>query len=204
MNIKIKELNEKDHKKAIEYAIVGMHFNRYFDHKFLLYLYGRYFWYLELSKATQIISVYDDDKLIGVLLAEMNGEEIKYNSFWKSVYVKLFSSLQKMFATAVGVYDEANEKMLNDYQKSNHPDGEIRFLAVNPDIKGKGIGSLLLSELERRETGKQVYLFTDDQCTYEFYERKGFEKAGEQDILLDLKVKKVPLKCFLYSKILGL
>lgn len=103
MNIKIKELNEKDHKKAIEYAIVGMHFNMYFDHKFLLYLYGRYFWYLELSKATQIISAYDDDKLVGVLLAEMNGEEIKYNSFWKSVYVKLFSSLQKMFATGVGV-----------------------------------------------------------------------------------------------------
>lgn len=204
MNIEIKDLKDKDHKKAIEYAIVGMHFDRNFDHEFLLHLYGKYFWYLELTKATQIISAYSGNELVGVLLAEMRNEEVKYKSFWKSFYVKLFDFFQKKFATGVGVYDEANEKMLNDYQKSNDSDGEIRFLAVNPDMKGKGIGSLLLSELERREMGKQVYLFTDDQCTYEFYEHKGFEKAGEQDILLDFKVKKVPLKCFLYSKILGL
>jgi len=51
--------------------------------------------------------------------------------------------------------------MLKNYKENNNPNGEIKFLAVNLEIKGIGIG-----------------------------------------ILLDLDNKKVPLKCFLYSKII--
>ena len=45
---------------------------------------------------------------------------------------------------------------------------------------------MLLNELARRENGKELYLFTDDQCTYQFYEHRGFEKIGEKDIVLEL------------------
>lgn len=91
--------------------------------------------------------------------------------------------------------------MLKTYKEKNNPDGEIRFLAANPDIKIKGIGTLLLNELEKRKKGKEIYLFTDDQCTYQFYEHRGFKKAGEKNIILSLtQKKKVPLKCFLYCK----
>lgn len=89
--------------------------------------------------------------------------------------------------------------MLEKYKKKNTPDGEIRFLAANPDLKVKGIGTMLLKELEKREKGKEIYLFTDDQCTYQFYEHRGFVKVGEESIELDL-AKKVSLKCLLYRK----
>ena len=51
MEIEIRELRKRDYGKAIQFAITGMHFNLYLDHKFLLHLYGRYFWYLEMTRA---------------------------------------------------------------------------------------------------------------------------------------------------------
>lgn len=200
MKIRIRGLAEKDYRKAIKFAIDGMHFNWYMDSPLLLNLYGRYFLYLELSRATQVIAVYADNVFAGVLLADMKGEPKKYCSFSKTVYVKVFEFLQHIFFRGADSYDMANRKMFSEYTKNNSPDGEIIFLACNPEIKGKGLGSIMLAELERREKGKQVYLYTDNACTYQFYEHRGFERAEERKIILDLNGRRIPLNCFLYSK----
>jgi len=203
VNIEIRELRKKDYKQAIEFAITGMHFNRYLDNKMLLSLYGRYFLYLELTRATQVIAAYVGDELAGVLLAEIKGEDKKYHSFGKSLYVKAFDFLQKTFyRDGVDPYDKANKEMYLRYLEDNSPDGEIIFLTANPQVKAKGIGTKLLNELERRERRKKIYLFTDDSCTYQFYEHRGFERSCEKDIILDFKSRKVPLKCLLYSKVI--
>ena len=181
-----------------------MHFHWYLDSRFLLNLYGRYFWYLELGRATQVIAAYVGDRLAGVLLAEMKGEPKQTRSFWRRLYVRGFEFLQNAFyKDGVGVYDEANRDMLAQYLEHNTPQGEILFLAADPESKTKGIGSRLLQELERRERGKTIYLYTDDACTYQFYEHRGFARACERDVVLDLGAKRVPLKCLLYSKVLG-
>lgn len=200
MEIVIKEIRKKDYKKAIQYAIEGMQFNRYSNNKIFLNLYGRYFWYLELTNSTQIISAYMGDELVGVLLANVEGEK-KYKSFSKSLYIKIYSFFQNiLYKEGVGMYNEANKEMFEKYKNTNNPNGEIKFFAVNPNIKGKGIGSKILEEFERREKGKQFFLFTDEGCSYQFYEHRGFERVGEKDILLDLNDRKVNFKCFLYSK----
>ena len=200
MEIVIKEIRKKDYKKAIRYAIEGMQFNRYSNNKIFLNLYGRYFWYLELTNSTQIISAYIGDELVGVLLANVEGEK-KYKSFSKSLYIKIYSFFQNiLYKEGVGMYNEANKEMFEKYKNTNNPNGEIKFFAVNPNIKGKGIGSKILEEFERREKGKQFFLFTDEGCSYQFYEHRGFERVGEKDILLDLNDRKFNFKCFLYSK----
>ena len=202
MELEIRELQHKDYKKAIQFAITGMHFDWYMDSPLLLYLYGRYFWYLEMGRATHIISAYAGDEFAGVLLAEMKGRDKKYRTFWSLLYVKVFDFLQHLFSIdGVGVYDKANQEMFIQYRKQNLPDGEIVFLAANPELKIKGIGSFLLREFERREKGKKIYLYTDNACTYQFYEHRGFERVGEKDIILKLGTKKVELQCLLYSKV---
>ncbi len=249
MELRITEnIRKKDHKKAIQFAIDGMHFHWYFNNNFFLNLYGKYFWYSEMLKATQILAVYADEEFAGVLLAGVKGEKRKYHSFCKSLYVKAFEAMQHLLAKdsageyervnnemfedyckknnpdgeivflaanpdikikgigtmlledSAGEYERVNNEMFEDYCKKNNPDGEIVFLAANPDIKIKGIGTMLLEEFERREKGKKVYLYTDDACTYQFYDHRGFERAGEKDIVMDLGYKKMNLKCFLYSK----
>lgn len=200
MELTFKELQKKDHQKVIAYAIQGMHFQLYVDNKILLQLYGRYFWYLELLHATQVLALYDGDTLAGVLVSDMYDEPKVHHSFSMSLFVKCIDFVQAhFFKDSVGIYDAINQKMLREYKKKHVPDGEIRFLAANPDLEIRGIGTILLKELERREQGKEIYLFTDDQCTYQFYEHRGFEKAGEEDIILELG-NKIPLKCFLYRK----
>lgn len=198
--MEIRELKKKDHKKVIQYAIKGMHFGLYLKDKFLLNAYGKYFWYLEYTNATQIIVVYEGDRLLGVLLADMKGEKKPYKSFRKKLYIKFIDFIQKLFFKGgVMPYEEANKEMFRAYSERYTPDGEIRFLAADPDTKVKGVGTMLLNELARRENGKELYLFTDDQCTYQFYEHRGFEKIGEKDIVLELD-NTINLKCLLYHK----
>ena len=203
MSLELRDLKRKDEKAAIRYAIIGMHFDWYFDSELPLKLYARYFWYLESNNATQVIAVYQDDTLAGVLLAQMNGEAEVRRSPGKTLYVKIFDFIAGIFFKgSAGLYEESNRKMLAHYQETNEPDGEIRFLAADPQLEGKGIGTMLLQELARREQGRKVYLFTDSACTWQFYEHRGFEKAEEKSIVLDCGGKKVPLDCFLYSKVL--
>lgn len=201
--MELKEFQNKDIGRVIQFAIDGMHLDLYLKNKLLLKLYGRYFWYLEANRATQIIAAYEGDLLAGVLLAEIYGESPKYYSKWRAIYVKFVDFIQKvLFKESAGLYDNVNKELLLKYKATNSPDGEIVFLAANPDINVKGIGTMLLNELTDREKGKQIYLYTDNACTYQFYEHRGFDKVGEKNIELDMGENKVPMTCLLYSKVL--
>ncbi len=136
-----------------------------------------------------------------MLLADIYGENKAYKAPLKTLYVKLVDLFQSTFLKGGSdVYNNANEKMLANYKKNNNPDGEIRFLAADPDIPSKGIGTMLINELEKNAKGKLIYLFTDDQCNYHFYDKRGFIRAGEEDIVMTIAEKSVPLKCMLFSK----
>ena len=88
--------------------------------------------------------------------------------------MKVFDVLQNLFAKGgSGVYEKANKEMFTRYCKQNSPDGEILFLAANPEMKAKGTGSFLLNEFTRREKGKNIYLYTDNAYTC-----AGFMNAG--------------------------
>lgn len=201
MEIQIEDIRKKDYRKAIQFAIKGMHFDWYLNNQFLLNAYGRYFWYLEINRATQIFAAYVDNEFVGVMLAEIKGEEKKQQSFLQKIYVKFVDVIQKtFFKGGAGLYEETTREQLEHYLEFHSPDGEIIFLAADPDCKIKGIGTALLNALEEKEKGKTFYLYTDDACTYQFYEHRGFERVEEKEIVLEMPKGKVPLKCFVYSK----
>lgn len=201
MELEIRDIRAEDHKKAIQFAIKGMHFDWYMDHPFLLNAYGRYFWYLEFNRATQIFAAYADNQFVGVLLAEMKGEPPKHHRLFQKIYVRIIDVIQKIFfKDGAGLYEDTSNEQLAHYLQRHAPDGEIIFLAADPDCKIKGIGTALLHALESREPGKTVFLYTDDACSYQFYEHRGFERAEETEITMELPKGKVALTCFIYSK----
>lgn len=201
MDIEIKAIQKKDYKKAIQFAIQGMHFDWYLNNKFSLNAYGKYFWYLEINRATQIYGAYVNGQFVGVLLAEIKGEKKIHQSIYQQAYVKFIDFLQKMFFKGgAGIYEDTVKAQLKHYLKDNTPDGEIIFLAADPNCKIKGIGTALLNALENAEKGKTIFLHTDDACTYQFYEHRGFELKEDTGIILDMPKGKVPLRCFVYSK----
>ena len=195
MGMQLKDLRKQDYKAAIQYAIKGMHLDWYVKNKTLLNVYGTYFWYLELNRATQIIAAYEGDTLAGILLADIQGEtKLRYSPL-RIPFIKIMDFIQNVL-NLDRAYNEANKKMMKQYSKSFKADGEIIFLAVNPKLHGRGIGSLLLAELEKREKSKRLILYTDDGCNYKFYEHKGFRKAGEETI----RYSDFSLRCFLFEK----
>lgn len=202
-DIIMKPLDKKDFNLARKFAIDGMHLSRYATTKIELYFYSKYFWYSEISKATKAFAAYMNGTLVGVLLANMKNEPKVFKSWWYKLWVKFASYIVNSFySDASNIYERANKEMLDNFKKENTPDGEINFFAVNPNIKGKGIGTLLLNELERQEKGKFIYLYTDSGSTYQFYLHRGFTKEAEKDIEMEIDKKTVPLTCFLFSKTL--
>lgn len=203
--MQIEKLKKRDFKLAIKYASEGMNFKKYFKNNkksLMLKFYQKYFFYLELLKATNIISVYDNNILQGVIMVDIENEKKAYKSFFKKLYVKFVDLLLSLSLHGESnKYLEANNRMYEKYLKSYQPDGEITFFVVNPKLEKQGIGTILLKELEKQMKGKTLYLFTDDQCSYQFYEHRDFIKIDEIDIIMKL-AEDVPLKCFLYSKTL--
>lgn len=199
----IRELRRQDYKKAMEYATEGMHLNRYTDNPFMLKLYARYFLFEELNRATRVLAAYEGDTLVGLLLVEIYGEPRKYARWGQKLYVKLFEGVQNLYAPGVSAYEDANREMLEAYKAQYNPEGEMIFLTVNPQYEGKGAGSTLLEELEREEPGREVFLYSDDWCTWQFYEHRGFSRMGEKRIVMELPVGQVPIDCYLYRKKLG-
>jgi ribosomal protein S18 acetylase RimI-like enzyme len=199
--MEIRTIKRKDFGKIQRFALQGMNFNMYTENRLELYFYTKYFWYLELNRATQIIAAYEGDDLLGVLLADMNGEpKIAYSPF-RQLYIRFVEWFMGIgYKGSSDEYDKANAEMLADFKKNNSPDGELNFLAVDPKHNGKGTGSKLLSELERRENGKLIYLFTNTGNSFYFYERKGFECSDSRHIDILMHGKKIPHDCYLYSK----
>ena len=203
MSVVIKKLRKEDLNKARKFAVEGMHLHWFTSSKLELYLYSKFFLYSELSKATQALGAYMNDDLVGILLADMNDQPKVSMSFWSKIYISLASFVMNLsYKNSTDDYDETNKKMLKAYQGHPKTDGELNFFAVDPNIKGKGIGTILLNELEAREKGKHIYLFTDSGSTYQFYSHRGFKEIGRKEISFDVGGEKVPLVCMLFAKTL--
>ncbi len=199
--IEIRELRRRDYKKARRFATQGMHLDWYMDSRWILSLYSKYFWHMELDRATRACGAYADGMFAGVLLADMRGEDRMYHRVWRGAFVRAFDALQHLAAgEGVSAYEEANREMFRSFCGDHAPDGEIIFLAADPACRIKGIGTALLAAFEREEPGKLVCLCADSACTYQFYEHRGFERSEERDVMIGLGRRHVPLKCLLYSK----
>lgn len=198
--LQIEEFCRKDHKKAIRFAITGMQFNWFFEKRWMIRLYGRYFWYQELSKATEIHAAYYGGELAGVLLAKMQGEAPKYRTRTMALYMRLYALFCRLTEGGDELYQDANNDMFAAFSQHTVPDGEILFLAADPAVAQKGIGSMLLREFEKGKQGKTVFLYTDNGCTYRFYEHRGFFRIDERDVEITAGETKRLLRCFLYAK----
>lgn len=65
--------------------------------------------------------------------------------------------------------------------------GEVDWLHVHPDHRGSGIGSALLERVEAALRSADVdrieaRVLADNEAGTEFYEREGYELAGERDV----------------------
>ncbi len=56
------------------------------------------------------------------------------------------------------------------------------LFAVAPETRGHGVGTELLAAAQgylREQGAQRAFLFTDTDCTWEYYERRGMRRAAE-------------------------
>ncbi|BAK59058.1 N-acetyltransferase [Lactococcus garvieae] len=201
MKIEIRAFDPKDYQKSIQFAVKGMSFDRYSNNKTVINMYAKNFLYFELSKATQAIAAYVDNEMVGLLLAEIYGEPKLKQTFGQKAYLKIFNILRTFSKNSgLDTYEATNKELLRSYKSDASPEGEILYLAADPEKKIKDVGTALINELTAREPGKEIFLFTDTGCTYQFYEHKGFQRAGARDIQLDFGQNRIDLTAMLFSK----
>ena len=199
--ITIKPLRRRDWRKAVQFSIKGMHFDWYLNSRLLLALYGWYFWFLEQGRATHVFAAYAHERFVGVLLAEVYGAPKRRQSPLARWYVRAFDTLAGIFFKGgPDVYERTSAELARCYRQAARPDGEILFLAADPEARIPGVGTALLHALEATEAGKTFFLHTDNACTWQFYEHRGFVRAEEKHIVIKMPKGSIPLECYLYSK----
>lgn len=64
-------------------------------------------------------------------------------------------------------------------------EAQIRYMAVEESQRGKGVGSIILKELEKRlrEKGAKYVMLNSRQSAVEFYKKHGYAVVGASHIL---------------------
>lgn len=199
--IEVTELSRKDWRKVIPWEIEGMRFDRYFRKPSAVRLFGRYFWYETCNAATRIYGAYRDGTCVGMMAVAFDHEPCRYGSWFTRTFVRVFQGIAKRkYAEESRRYEETNEEMFRETFGDHPPDGTIILLAADPHAQVRGIGTALLNELVRAYAGKTIYLYTDGDCTYQFYEHRGFDRVNSRSIVLEYGGLVIPLECYLYAR----
>lgn len=203
MAIRIAPLRPQDHTVLVEFARKGMHFGRYVPNVWLARLYARSFLYQELAQASIALGAYGEgDRFLGALLARLDDEAPLGLSWCQRLYQRVYGVAERLLATGTeSAYDRANAEMLAAYRERHDVDGELLFLAADPDSGARGVGTALLDALRDRARGRNLYLYTDDACTWQFYERRGFSRIGVRTIDIPGTKGRATgvMECYLYA-----
>ncbi len=173
---------KEDFAAAARFAQEGMHLDNYAGGGIVGKLFAADAMCEAIARSTHFYAAYDDARFAGFLLADSWGAPKPYERSRYARFHGLAKALMQLSdrRDAENAYAEANKDMLGRLDPV--PNVEITYFAADPSLVGKGVGSKLLAAFERDFIGKRAFLFTDDGCTYQFYEHRGFTRAEERTI----------------------
>ncbi len=147
-------------------------------------------------------------EIVGLIFLSAENDRNSYNPITNRIraFLDLFkllissSEYRKLLkAYKEGIFD-VYDQLLNG--KEDHYQGEIKLFIVSPDHQGLHIGTGLLErafEYFREQEASRIYLFTDTDCNYGYYDHKGFLQAGTKESVLKLPDGARDLTIFLYE-----
>lgn len=134
-----------------------------------------------------------DGEVVGILLGKRKGQQNmvrRCSILWsliKSGVSQLFhatTEMRRQLKNALKI-SKADQKMMA-MQKGNFT-GHIELLIVGDNTQGLGVGKRLVNDfISYALHGNQnkIYVQTDTQCNYGFYEHLGFERLDSIDLTL--------------------
>lgn len=207
MGITYRELQKSDYEavKTVINESFGLY--RYVTDERVLESFLNLYLYSCLSEQTFHCVAEENGKVIGVIMGQA-----------KSAYraVPHLRHLVRMSAYGVKMWMQSvwyrcssrdYKRMHQIYRQLLHDSkqtfgGVLTLFAVTESCRGKGVGSVLLHRLLDylyRHDVDSIYLYTDSCCTYQFYERHGFRRLGQQRMALTRDGRQTELDVFLYG-----
>ena len=130
-----------------------------------------------------------DGKVVGVIFGVVEGEDPSFKHLLYDLTPHLVTLLKASDADRAGLSGYIST--LNDvYAKlvsgiEHEYDGALDFFAMCKSAQGKGIGKRLWLELKAHfvnKNTKRIYLHSDSECNYGFYESQGFRRRRQDEV----------------------
>ena len=139
---------------------------------------------LSISPFSQVALV--DDKPCGIVLACPDPSRPRSNKRWFTISKDYFRRMRELEPEAAAAYwhgvQLTESKTDSLLAKSGYAGStEITLLVVSSSARGMGIGSVLVDAATTHLTelgANRAFLYTDTDCTWQFYEHHGFKRAG--------------------------
>lgn len=159
---------------------------------------------LSISSFSQVVLV--DDEPRGIVTARVDGDRLPYAKAWSRTEEGLLRQMHETNALATRAYlaflkneERVNERLLEE--SGVDPASQITLLAVDESTRGLGIGSILLDAAASYVSshGREgAYLYTDTDCSWKFYERRGLKRAASYRTSREER-KLLPREMYLYG-----
>ena len=138
-----------------------------------------------LEETEQFVYYRENGKLLGFAgYSKINSKKHRLKmKFYTFVKNRLYKSKKIKNLEALHEYENNYDYMPGD-MKSNF-EGEVSMIIIDSSLRGKGIGKKLLSdvfELAKKDNVKNLYIYTDDSCSYYIYEALGCKRVFETTV----------------------
>ena len=146
-----------------------------------------------------------NDEVVGVIFGAVNDSEPKYRMLLEDGASHTLTLLGACDTERKCIY-EYFSKITQVYEQLNLDpdkyDGTLDFLVLTKAAQGLGIGKSLWLALKtyfQENKAASIYLYSDDECNFGFYEHEGFRRKGAQTTAFDFNGDIFESGIFLYE-----
>ena len=148
-----------------------------------------------------------DGQILGMILCKITKDDPKFRKFQTNTIENLIelskhgeeqeiNRLIKTFEAEKSIYNQFLDEVDTDY------DASIEYIAVSSKSRGHGLGKSLIYEAIKdfkNEDCQNLYLFTDSDCNYRFYDYLDFEQVTSDTIKIPTKNGSRAREEFMYA-----
>ena len=145
-------------------------------------------------------------EVLGVIFGYIKGEAPQYRHLLQDISEITMTlmmatdeernGLYEYFSKQTAVYGELIDGLESDY------DGSLEFIVLSRVAQGKGVGRLLWENLKTHFEGcgiTKIYVYTDTDCNYGFYDHLGFSCRRSKEVVYDFEGVEYTPKNFMYE-----
>ena len=162
------------------------------------------YWASLLSQADFARAALINGRPVGVVLAKREGKGGKnFAMIFRGIFYKLRLAVNAEDRSNLKIFRELNQQNRRMFKEQGEKfDGELIYLNIMRNKKGKGLGSQLWEDAKnyiQNSGGKNFFFFTDTTCDYKFYEKKGCQRIAASEKILDMGGQRKHLEMYIYK-----